>query len=60
MFNKYFVSVATNGDVTVLNPAPLRLPVVKEDAINLIAWIKVLANISDKELKEAERQVENA
>jgi hypothetical protein len=51
--NKYFVSVKGDNIVILLPPRNL----TKEDALNLIAWIIVLANIDRAELEKAIEEI---
>jgi hypothetical protein len=56
MLNKFLVSAAGPHTV-VLGRVHPRL--TREDALNLVAWISVLANLTDDELTKARRAVEN-
>lgn len=50
-FNKFMVGARGNGNITISNPSPIY---TREDALNLCAWIKIIACISDEELDQFE------
>lgn len=57
MENKFFVgSGVAEESVTVLRPVQGR--VSKEDALNLIAWLAVLLDLTDSEIKGAIAELE--
>lgn len=53
-YNKFIVGAAGNGNVIIRNPQPV---LTREDAINLITWLKIVATVSDAELNECEEAI---
>lgn len=51
VFNKFMVGARGDGNIAISNPAPIY---TREDALNLCAWIKIMACISDEELDQFE------
>lgn len=56
--NRYAVAYASDGIVTMLSPPAPRQKMSRQDALNLAAWLTVIANIEDGELLAARRDVE--
>ena len=55
--NRYLVTLQ-GEKVVVMNPP--RTPMEREHALGLIAWIAVLANFSEQEIRDARKAVESA
>lgn len=54
--NRFLVGGVAGDRVVIAHPFPQRM--TKQDALNLCAWLSVLAGIEDEDLVAARRQVE--
>ncbi len=60
MLNRFAIGVTSQGHVLIGFAPTAHEPLTKENALNLAAWLTVLARIEDEELLSARREVENA